>query len=135
MEYSEDAVIAFSRRFLPIEIPEIRPLVFLQSLFTPNLCFLSLPVLVVDPGYRLAMSPEDVEAIGLPAERAPRIGEDVLCLTLLTVQEKQPTTANLLAPVVVSLRDRRAVQAISADPAYSHRHIFLEPCEEEAVCS
>ena len=44
----------------------------------------------------------------------------------------QAPTANLLAPVVIAIRTRRAVQAIRPDQRYGCR----EPLEvEEAVCS
>lgn len=142
MDYPEEAVVCFEhglfgfddeRRFLMIENPSARPIVFLQSLATPGLCFVALPVRVVDPEYRLEIGPEDLEEIGLPADAAPRIGEDVLCLTLMTVREGGPTTANLLAPVVVSMRERRAVQAISM-AGYSHE-TRLPEFSEAVTCS
>ena len=48
---------------------------------------------------------------GFPLTRQPRIGEDVLCLTVLSIRETGPT-ANLLAPMVVNLHNRKAVQAM-----------------------
>jgi flagellar assembly factor FliW len=65
------------------------------------------------------MSAEDIRLLGL--WRAPRIGEDVLCLAVLSIRPEGPT-ANLLAPVVVNLRNRLAVQAVAPDSEYSHRH-------------
>jgi flagellar assembly factor FliW len=136
MEYPEEAVITFSRglfafedeqRFVLIENPATRPIVFLQSLARPELCFLALPARVVDPEYQLEIAPEDLETIGLPADETPRIGEDLLCLTLIAVREGSPTTANLLAPVVICMRGRKGVQAIStAAVSYSHETAFLE---------
>ena len=136
MEYPEEAVVTFSRglfgfederRFVLIENPATRPIVFLQSLATPDLCFLALPARVVDPNYQLEIAPEDLEEIGLPADETPRIGEDLLCLSLITVREGGPTTANLLAPVVICMQGRKGVQAIStAAVSYSHETAFLE---------
>lgn len=134
--YQEDAVFHFPRglpgfeeetRFLPIEQPFARPILFLQSLRQPELCFITLPVRVADPGYRLAVPSEDLEMLDLPVNRQPEIGSDVLCLTILTIRENEPTTANLLAPVVVHLGTRRAVQAIAADATYSHQYPLLPP--------
>jgi flagellar assembly factor FliW len=88
----------------------------------------------VDREYQLALSPEDLELLEFPATVQPRIGDDVLCLALVTIQEGRPTTANLLAPVVVNLRNYRSVQAISTRLGYSHQHPFLETAEE-ALCS
>jgi flagellar assembly factor FliW len=114
------------RRFLPLTIPDYKPLLFLQSTTTPALCFITLPVLVADPGYKLAASSEDLQALELSASRQPEIGTEVLVLTLLSFHENAPATANLLAPVVINLANRRAVQAIRNDSAYSHEYPLAE---------
>jgi len=101
-----------------------------------------MPILAVDPKYRLKVSGEDLEQVGLPAARQPRIGDDVLCLTVLSIRETGPT-ANLLAPVVINLRTRKAVQAVAQEPGYSHQHTLLAEdaaeaaplAEEASVCS
>jgi flagellar assembly factor FliW len=143
MEYPDEAVITLprglygfeeERSFVMIESPHARPLIFLQSLASPDLCFLTLPVLVVDPEYRLDLAPEDLEEIAWPAAEPLVIGPDLLCLTPLTVRPGAPTTANLLAPVVVSMRECKAVQAVSIVPGYSHETPFLEPAGA-ALCS
>jgi flagellar assembly factor FliW len=83
------------------------------------------------------MNNEDLGHLGLTASRQPRIGEDVLCLTVLSMHETGPT-ANLLAPIVVNLRNRRAVQAVSVESEYSLQFALVaqeEPVPEEAsVC-
>lgn len=138
LAYEEDSVFEFptgligfenETRFLPVEPAGASPIVLLQSLATPLLCFVALPVLVVDPAYRIAALPEDLRAAGLPPGVEPVIGTDVLCLVLITIQEHQATTANLLAPLLVNLKTRQGVQAISTDPAHTHQHPFLEPAE------
>jgi flagellar assembly factor FliW len=47
----------------------------------------------------------------------------VACLAILTLPERG-TTANLLAPVVINIKNMKAVQAIAPDCAYSHQHIL-----------
>jgi flagellar assembly factor FliW len=74
--------------------------------------------------YDLAMTREDLERLGLDSSRQPAPGREVLCLALLCSPESGPVTANLLAPVVVNLATRAAVQAIRADARYSHRHVI-----------
>jgi flagellar assembly factor FliW len=112
------------RSFLPLSFPDSQPLIFLQSLEEPGLCFITLPVLAADPGYRLEVSPEDLAGIGMPVKVQPKIGADVLCLAVLSLREGGPT-ANLLAPIVVNLRNRRGVQAIAPGGGYSHQHALL----------
>ena len=67
MPYQSEACLEFpaglpafehEHSFLPIEITGAQPLVFLQSMETPTLCFVALPVLVADPNYELAVAPD-----------------------------------------------------------------------------
>jgi flagellar assembly factor FliW len=141
IEYSESDIVHFesgpfgfeaNSRYVLLVPPAMKPLVFLQSLSTPGLCFLTLPILVVDRNYKLTLRTEDRKAAMLPTERQPVIGEDVLCLAILTLQHGHPATANLMAPVVVNLENRKAVQAISSEGSYSHRYVFTNAA---AACS
>jgi flagellar assembly factor FliW len=139
--YEEDSVLDFPRglpgfenrrRFVAVRLPVNDPLVFLQSLEDPGLCFLTAPVKAVCPDYRMEVCSDDRELLGFPAERRPVPGREIWSLAVLCVRESGPT-ANLLAPVVVNLENRRAVQAVNAVPGYSHRHAL---CAEEATqCS
>jgi flagellar assembly factor FliW len=113
------------KRFVALTFPHAQPLVFLQSLEAAELCFITLPVLSVDRQYRLAVSEEDLESIGLPAKRQPKIGEDVACLAMVTIQRNSGPTANLLAPVVINIRNLKAVQAIAPESSYSHQHALV----------
>jgi flagellar assembly factor FliW len=104
---------------LLLEIPSLRPLVFVQSTKTADLCFLSLPVQVVDATYRLALREADIRGFGYSIEASPEIGRDLLCLALLTIDEQQAATANLQAPLVIDIKRHRGMQAIVAGK-YSH---------------
>ncbi|MCL4402580.1 MAG: flagellar assembly protein FliW [Acidobacteria bacterium] len=143
VEYEDTSVVEFplglfgfesEKRFLLLEPPGAKPIVLLQSVTTSQLCFIALPILVVDRAYRPALSPEDLAVLGMPVEIQPRIGDNVFCLALITIKKGRPTTANLLAPLVINLRTLRAVQSISTDSSYSHQQVFLLP-EEEPACS
>lgn len=101
-------------RFLMIERAVTAPVVFLQSVDTPELCFCTVPVAAIDPDYQLAMTEEDARLLN--AAGAP------LCLVILAPTGAAGWTANLLAPVVIDLASRRAVQAVRADARYSHQH-------------
>jgi flagellar assembly factor FliW len=119
------------RLFLALQFADSKPLIFVQSLEDPGLCFITLPVLAVDPKYRLEVSREDRELAGFPLTSALRIGQEVLCLTVLSVQPSGPT-ANLLAPLVVNISNLKAVQAIAPESNYSHQHALLR--QETAAC-
>jgi flagellar assembly factor FliW len=119
------------RRFVPVQDPRTAPIVFLQSLDDPSLCFTSLPIWVIDPDYTLRILEPDLETMHFPPDYQPRIGADVLCLALLSIRQTG-TTANLLAPVVVNLKNYKAVQAVSTERNYSHRHLLF--AREEPGC-
>jgi flagellar assembly factor FliW len=120
------------RQFVAIQIPDTAPLLFLQSMEQPSLCFTTMPVLAVDPAYRLHVVPEDLALVDLPAGRQPQIGQDVLCVAVLSLRESGPT-ANLLAPLVVNLDNRKGVQAVAPESDYSHQFELLP--QEVAACS
>jgi flagellar assembly factor FliW len=107
--------------FLLLELPSARPMAFLQSIRSSNLCFISLPAQIIEADYKLWMSRGDVTAFGYPETRPPVMGKDVLCLALLTVGERQATSANLLAPIVIDIARHYGMQVIVEAP-YSHRH-------------
>jgi len=141
VSYEPESIVEFPRGlpgfeerkgFIALRFSASEPLIFLQSLEDPALCFPTLPVLVVDPKYQLRVSQEDRELTGLAVGRPLVIGQDVLCLTVVSLRENG-SSANLLAPLVVNLHNRKAVQAVAADSGYSHQHVLVP--DEAAVCS
>lgn len=106
------------RRFRLVESEERTPLLFLESETNAELSFLLLPVTLIDPEYRLALSVEDREVIGASD------GSRLLCLAMITAAEDLAPTANLLAPVVINLDCGRAVQAVRSDSVYSHKKVL-----------
>ncbi len=140
LAYDENSAIDFplglpgfdrERRFVPVELPQHHPLIFLQSLATPGLCFPALPAAAIRPGYRPRFSARDLEALGL--SRPPARGE-VLCLAVLAITE-EGVTANLLAPVVLHPGTRRGVQAVQDPRRYSHQHRLDAGARAGAACS
>jgi len=120
------------KRFVLIEAPrqgEASPqgeasghgsMLFLQSMARASLCFVAVPILVVDQGYELAIAPEDLEELGCDVRRQPVLGDEVMVLALISSHGKFVATANLMAPVVLNVKIRRGVQAIRRDSRYSH---------------
>src|SRR3954453_11342886 len=137
--YEEGSVLEFPAglpgfesecRFLSLEQPVHHPLVFLQSVTTPDLCFIALPAGAVEPSYELEMDDADFESLGVESAT----GKDLLKLALVTISETG-MTANLLAPIVINTANLRAVQAVSPSQRYSHLHPLGEAWEPEPVCS
>jgi flagellar assembly factor FliW len=142
LDYSDDAPFQFAAgipgfeehtAFLFIQQPRTNPLVFMQSLRDPAVCFVQLPATVVDPNYHLELSPEEAAALGLPYTEEPQTGPDLLSLVLLTFVENAEPVVNLMSPIVLNLRTRRGIQAIQLGSNYSLRHpLALE--SQAATC-
>jgi flagellar assembly factor FliW len=96
---------------LPVEIPAQRPLVYLQSLESAEICFVGLPVYVIDPAFQLHLSDEERTILQLLEDCAPVIGADVLCVALLR-PSGHSVEANLKAAIVINLHNRRGVQCV-----------------------
>jgi flagellar assembly factor FliW len=144
MAYREESVFEFpsglpafehEKRFVLIESPENAPLVFLQSLADPGLCFLAFPILVVDRDYQLGISLEDLAALELDTSRQPELGADALVLALLSLHDGFSATANLMAPIVINLGTRRALQAIRCDSLYSYEHPIAPQGAQDTAAS
>jgi flagellar assembly factor FliW len=122
------------RRFLPLQMPAQPGLIFLQSLELAELCFLALAVHSVRPDYELEITAEDLETLGLPAGQQPRIGQDVIALAILLLEEGRDPSVNLRSPIVIHMNTRRALQAIRPDERYGYDEALVAP-QPEAVCS
>lgn len=129
-----DGLPAFEkcRKFVLIRLRRAHPLLFLQSLDHPNVCFPALRALAVDPCYRLHLAKEDLRRLNLPTSRQPRVGDDIECLVVVALREGA-ATANLLAPVVINLRKMQAAQIVAGD-TYSLQHP-LSLTDKAGICS
>lgn len=119
------------RRFVLVEKPEIAPIVFLQCVDAPEVCFCTAPAAAIDPTYEISITADDLRAMGLDESRQPSIRNEVLCLAVLAATENGRWVANLLAPIVIEPRRGLGMQAVRMDARYSHRHPVGMP---EAPC-
>jgi flagellar assembly factor FliW len=126
LHYTDDVTLTFPRglpgfescrKFVILDEPRLAPLLHLQSLEIPALCFLALPVRTLDAAYETMLSAEDRDTLGVSEGQAA-----TLDLAMLAVATDGQLTANLMAPVVIDLSTRRAVQAVRSDARYSHQH-------------
>ncbi len=141
MEYTDDSVISFpegipgfeqERAFLFVHVPAKDPIMFLQSMKNQSLCFVTLPILTLDPEYHLDFTDDDLRLLDFAKNSRPQIGQDVLCVALISTQPGDTPRANLMAPIVVNLFKRLAIQVIHAGSGYSNRHPIL--LKEAAAC-
>jgi len=146
MEYSEEAVFEFpegmpgfedQHAFVFLKRPDTHPLLFMQSLSIPDLCFILLPVLAAEPQYKLRLTEEDLTALCFPAGTQPQIGKDILCAVLVcAASEQRPApTVNLRSPVVVNLQHRTGLQVIQTQSEYSYQHPLVARDSQEELAS
>ncbi|RYB94220.1 flagellar assembly protein FliW [Nocardioides oleivorans] len=101
-------------RFALVQLDDAGVLCSLTSLEQQDLRFLVVPPATFFPDY----APEVDE--GVLAELGSTSAGDLVVLCVLTAGESlATTTANLLAPVVLDIVTRRAVQVVLDDPALS----------------
>ena len=133
VEYAEQSIIRFpwgmpgfeqEKAFLLLRREAMAPLVFLQSVAREDLCFVTLPVGLIDLEYELKLSPEEEQLLG---------SGDRLCLAVLCVGEQ--TSANLLGPIVIAETAGVGLQSIRDDARYSAQHSVFESGRGESSCS
>ncbi|MCI8315524.1 MAG: flagellar assembly protein FliW [Lachnospiraceae bacterium] len=103
---------------------------WLQSLQEPAF---AMPVMnpdLVIPGYSPKFSADLLNPLGDNLD-----SENILMFVTVTVpKDITKTTVNLKAPIIVSIENRKAVQLISDDDAYSVKHaIYEELMAQKAV--
>lgn len=108
-------------RFRLVEKPEYAPLVVLESAQAPELRFVCAPAELLVPGFQYDVSEEERAVLG---------EGDRICLAVLTFSDDAPPTANLMAPILLCPATGRGVQAIQAEPRYSH----CQPIRRASSC-
>jgi flagellar assembly factor FliW len=133
VDYLEQEVVEFAeglpafegeRRFIVIRRPGNEPLVYLQSLQTPDLLFLTLPPHQIVAAYAPEIPADDLSLLGLTGDRQPEQGREVEFLAMVSIGAGGVVLVNLMAPVVVNLATRQARQVIPMASDYSHQHIL-----------
>jgi flagellar assembly factor FliW len=96
------------------------PFYWLQSAEHPDLAFVLIDPRVFKKGYKLELREEDYTAI------EARKG-DVLDFTIVTVPEDpEKISANLMGPIIINRKSRKARQAISENDEYTVKHYIME---------
>ncbi len=96
------------------------PFYWLQSAEHPDLAFVLIDPRVFKENYTLNLQDEDYKAI--------EAGEgDVLDFTIVTVPEDpEKISANLMGPIIINRKSRKARQAISENDEYTVKHYIME---------
>ncbi len=126
LEVPEEKIIEFRdglpgfsqiRRFAVLELEDLKPFRYLQSLGDPPIALLIIDPYLVDREYKLRVSQTDMEDI-LAAEPG-----NVTVYAVATVPDNpEEASVNLMAPVLINEKTRRGKQAILLEAGYPVRH-------------
>ncbi|MCB1136579.1 MAG: flagellar assembly protein FliW [Chlamydiia bacterium] len=116
-----DGLPAFEdvRDFVLIAKEEETPFMWLQAVNVPNLAFIVADPFVLCPGYQPDIMDEDCTSLGIQSP------EDAYILAIVNIRnnEEHGVTANLVGPLVVNWREKRAKQVIIRNHLkYSVKH-------------
>ena len=130
IEYSEGDVVTFRNglygfedetRFLLLPFEENEMFYALQSLATPELCFLLAHPFSLDAGYAPVLQAEELKA--LEAKRSEDLCYYVMCAVKKPVSE---STVNMKCPVALNPDTREAMQVILEEGPWGMRHLLSE---------
>src|SRR5918911_1025726 len=95
------------RRFVLVQVDEGGLLYSLTSADQSEVRFLVVPPTPFFPDYAVDVDDESLSTLG-----SDEAGDLLILLVITAGETAQDTTANLMAPIVVSQRNRRAVQLV-----------------------
>ncbi|MGM0855024.1 MAG: flagellar assembly protein FliW [Bacillota bacterium] len=109
------------KQFVLLPLPENEWFHILQSVTTPQLGFVVTDPFVFFKEYDFELDQASVELLEHPAEK------EVQVLSILTVRETlQESTANLQAPIIINLANRKGKQVILNNTDYQTKHLIFD---------
>ncbi|AEH51146.1 flagellar assembly protein FliW [Pseudothermotoga thermarum] len=113
------------RKFVVVSLESTEPIKWLVSLEESSVAFPIVNPWLVRIDYTLTLSEEDVKQLQVESE------QDVEVFAILTIPHDDPkaTTINLLAPVVINKKLRKARQIIQEGTNYQIKHLVTDEIE------
>jgi flagellar assembly factor FliW len=123
MTYHDEDVISFERglpgfeelrSFIITSLPEHAPFHWMHSIDEPGLRFVLINPMTIAPDYDPRLNKSHLNDIGIQTR------EDILMYVIVTLDKARPhtSTANLLGPILINIRERRGSQIILDDSRY-----------------
>ncbi len=109
------------QKYVMLDHDKDSPFKWLQSLDDGAIAFVLINPLLFKPDYTVEVSAAEVADLALQSE------EDAVISAIITIPgNPEHMTANLKAPLVFNLKNRRGKQIIINNAAYTTRHNILE---------
>jgi flagellar assembly factor FliW len=137
LEVPDDKIIIFKeglpgfpqiRRFVVLELDDIKPFQYLQSLDDPPITFFIINPFMVDPTYEFRLTENDMSDVN------SKNSAELAVYAVATIPENpNDSTINLMAPIVINEQGRCGKQVILHESKYSVKHPLLQiDAQEEA---
>ncbi len=118
------------KKYVLLDHEKDSPFKWLQSLDDGAIAFVLINPLLFKPDYSVEVSESEVGELELESE------EDAVISVIITMPSNpQNMTANLKAPLIFNLRNRRGRQIILSSSEYTTRHNIMEEVKKRAVSS
>ncbi|HOO47650.1 MAG TPA: flagellar assembly protein FliW [Deltaproteobacteria bacterium] len=110
-----------SRNFILFPHGEGSPFFWLQSIEDGSLAFVVMNPQLVKNDYTINVEEHVLEELNAkdPSDL------EVMCIVTIPNNQPQQMTINLLGPIIINAKKRRALQIVSTEDKYSHRHPIL----------
>jgi flagellar assembly factor FliW len=116
------------KRYVLLDHDKESPFKWLQSLDDGAIAFVLINPLLFKPDYTVEVTEAEVSDLELKAE------EDAVISVIITIPTNpQNMTANLKAPLVFNLHNRRGKQLVLSNSSYTTRHNIMEEVKKQAA--
>ena len=125
----EDGILGFSnlKKYLMVYDESNQCFNYLQAMEDVNVCFIITSPFFVIPDFSIDINGDSVKKLGIEEEK------DVMLYSIVTIPEDvKQMTANMKAPLVVNLKNRKALQEVLDDDRYTVNHRIVK--EADASC-
>ncbi len=118
------------KRYVLLDHDKDSPFKWLQSLDDGVIAFVLINPLLFKPDYTVEVSEAEVSDLDIKSE------EDAIISVIITMPSNpQNMTANLKAPLIFNLKNRRGKQIILNSSVYTTRHNIMEEVRKRAAAS
>lgn len=115
------------KRYVLLDHDKESPFKWLQSLDEGAIAFVVIDPRLFRPDYTVEVTQAEVTDLSLESE------DDAIVSVIITMPSNpQNMTANLKAPLIFNLRNRKGKQIILNNPAYTTRHNVMEEMRKRA---
>ncbi len=137
LEIPENKVVTFKEglpgfpqihRFTVIELEELKPFKYLQSLDEPLISLFIINPFFLDPNYEFRLTDPDMEDV-----HSTNSAELAVYAVATIPEDPNGATINFMAPIVINDKDRCGKQVILHESKYSVQHPLLHRASQDEV--